>query len=111
MKYSEYKKTHECIPRYKFMNKKKEIVTKVYQYYSEYNIEARTKKDIESLVCKNIAVLGDTNSGKTAIFTKAIGSTEAKYSKNGKKSRFEDMIKVQRGTDSNIRFGMEVSEI
>ncbi len=58
------------------MIKKNEIVTKVYQYYTEFNLEARVKTDTEALNCKNIAVLGDKNSGKTAIFVKALGITE-----------------------------------
>ena len=67
-------------------------------YYNEYKLEVRTKKDKETLVIKNVAVLGDSNSGKTAIFAKALSLDEEKFNalqkKGTHKSRFEDVIKA-----------------
>ncbi len=54
------------------MQKKKDIVNKVYMYYNEYKLEARLKNENEVLVLRNVSVLGDSNSGKSAIFAKAL---------------------------------------
>jgi hypothetical protein len=72
MRYNEYKKEHECIKKLKFIQKKKDIVSKIYMYYNEYKLEVRVKKENEALIVRNVAVLGDKNSGKSAIFAKAL---------------------------------------
>jgi len=72
MRYSDYKKEHECVKKLKFIQKKKDIVNRVYMYYNEYKLEVRLKKENEALVIRTVAVLGDSNSGKSAIFAKAL---------------------------------------
>ena len=59
MKYSDYKKEHECVKKLKFIQKKKDIVNRVYMYYNEYKLEVRLKKENEALVIRTVAVLGD----------------------------------------------------
>lgn len=60
-------------------------------------------------------MLGEQNSGKTAIFAKALNLSEQKLIRilrNGThQSRFEEIIRVQRGTDQTDRFGMQINEI
>lgn len=95
--------------------KKKDILNKVYMQYNFYTLGLRAKNDNETPVIKKVAVLGDMNSGKTSIFSRALNIEEKKFEallkKGIHKSRFEEVIKFQRGTDPNKKFGMQMIEV
>jgi Ni2+-binding GTPase involved in maturation of urease and hydrogenase len=48
-------------------------------YHNEFKLEVRAKNENEELVVRTVAVLGDSNSGKTAIFAKALKIDEKRF--------------------------------